>query len=111
MQVPELPPAPDSPASGSEAERLRAELEAARAELASLEDLLEELPGIFETKFRQRLRSLLDQQHLLTEENRQLRERLLSPARTGRGRSRFQPRLPQWLPRRAAQSRLGNPHT
>jgi hypothetical protein len=106
VPLPELPPA-----SGSEAERLRADLEAARAELTALEDLLEELPGIFEAKFRQRLRSLLDQQHLLAEENRQLRERLLDPARPEPTRGRFLPRLPQWLPRRAAQSRLGNPHT
>jgi hypothetical protein len=106
VPLPELPPA-----SASEAQRLQADLEAARAELAALEDLLEELPGIFEAKFRQRLLSLLDQQHLLAEENRQLRERLLAPARPEPTRGRLLPRLPQWLPRRAAQRRLGNPHT
>ena len=106
MPLPELPPA-----AGGGAERLNAELEAARAELAALEDLLEELPAIFESKFRQRLRSLLDQQHLLAEENRQLKERLLAPTGPRPGAGALRRRLPQWLPRRAAQSRLGSPHT
>jgi hypothetical protein len=107
-----LVPLPESPAAtGSEAQRLRVDLEAARAELTALEDLLEELPAIFETKFRQRLRSLLDQQFLLAEENRQLRERLIAPSRPEQGPGQFRPGLAQWLPRRAAQSRLGSPHT
>lgn len=106
MPVPGLPPASDSGP-----QRLRIELEAARAELAALEDLLEELPSIFEAKFRQRLQSLLDQRNLLAEENRRLRERLLAPAGQDRGGRRFLPGLPQWLPRRAAQRRLGIPQT
>ncbi len=104
MPLPGLPPAPET-----EPERLRNELEAARAELAALEDLLEELPSIFEAKFRQRLRSLLDQRNLLAEENRQLRERLLAPAGADRSGRRFLPGLPQWLPRRAAHRRLDSP--
>ena len=103
--MPELPPASDT-----EPQRLRSELEAARAELAALEDLLEELPSIFEAKFRQRLRSLLDQRNLLTEQNRQLRERLLAPtAPAVPPGPRLLPGLPQWLPLRAAQRRLGIP--
>jgi hypothetical protein len=102
--VPELPPA-----AGTEPQRLRSELEAARAELAALEDLLEELPSIFEAKFRQRLRSLLDQQNLLAEQNRQLRERLLAPTVPVPPGRRLLPGLPQWLPLRAAQRRLGIP--
>jgi hypothetical protein len=48
--------------------------------LFEVEQLLEDLPGIFERKFEQRLQPVLDRQQLLIEENQRLRaqvERLL----------------------------------
>jgi hypothetical protein len=105
-------PAPEPSAdAGSEAQRLMADLEAARSELAALEDLLEQLPAIFETKFRRRLTTLLDQTRLLAEQNRQLREQLCTPPGPDHRWFRLLPGLPQREPRRAAQSRLGSPHT
>ncbi len=86
------PPAPPPPRAASEpveAEDLRLELqatrlqlqasqqelEAAQRHLAELEDLVRDLPQIFERKFQQRLQPLLDQQHLLAQDNQALRER------------------------------------
>ncbi|MEB3276605.1 MAG: hypothetical protein VKM92_06530 [Cyanobacteriota bacterium] len=48
-----------------------------RARIAEMERLLEELPTIFETKFRQRLHPLLEQQQRLLDENNALRQQLL----------------------------------
>ena len=62
------------------AARLDLEREQTEARLAELEALLEELPGIFERKFSQRLQPVLERQQLLMEENQRLRtqvERLL----------------------------------
>ena len=50
-------------------ERLEEELERTRAELAAMQELLEDVPQIFERKFQQRLQPLL-------EENAQLRRQL-----------------------------------
>jgi ABC-type transporter Mla subunit MlaD len=71
--------------AGSEAARIQAlesELASTRAQLQQLQDLLAELPGIFERKFQQRLEPVLQQQHQLQEENSGLREQLrqLPPA-------------------------------
>lgn len=49
-----------------------------RARIAAMESLLEELPDIFEAKFRQRLQPLLEQQQRLIHDNEQLRQRLLA---------------------------------
>lgn len=59
------------------------DLDRARRQLADLEELIRDLPQIFERKFHQRLQPLLDQQQLLAQDNYALREqarRLLPPA-------------------------------
>ena len=64
-------------------------------ELEELQTLLEELPGIFERKFEQRLQPVLDQQQLLFAENERLRaqvERLLP--QPGEVRLRFPDKRP-----------------
>ena len=58
-------------------------------QLAELDQLIVDLPGIFERKFAQRLQPLLERQRLLSEDNQALREhlqRLLPPAREGQAR-------------------------
>lgn len=57
-------------------QHLEQQLEALRDEAAALQELLEELPEIYERKFRQRLQSILEQQQLLLEDNHLLREQL-----------------------------------
>jgi hypothetical protein len=61
---------------------LELELEAARAEVAALHEMLEDLPEIFERKFRQRVQGLVQEQQRLMHDNQMLRERLytLTPA-------------------------------
>lgn len=63
-------------------QRLEQELAAARDEATALHEMLEDLPEIFERKFRQRLHGILEQQQLLLADNRMLREQLfaLQPA-------------------------------
>lgn len=64
-------------------------------ELEELQTLLEELPGIFERKFEQRLQPVLNQQQLLLAENERLRaqvERLLP--QPGEVRLRFPDKRP-----------------
>ncbi len=56
------------------------ELAACRDEGAALHEMLEDLPEIFERKFRQRLQSILEQQQQLLADNQALREQLLSLA-------------------------------
>ena len=58
------------------AARLDLEREQTEARLAELEALLEELPGIFERKFSQRLQPVLERQKLLIEENEHLRSQV-----------------------------------
>ena len=64
----------------------------ALAHIAELEALLEDLPGIFERKFEQRLQPVLERQQRLLEENQQLRQEVLQlqPA-PGEVRLRFNP--------------------
>lgn len=57
-------------------QHLEQQLEALRDEAAALQELLEELPEIYERKFRQRLQAILEQQQLLLEDNHLLREQL-----------------------------------
>lgn len=57
-------------------QHLEQQLETLREEAAALQDLLEELPQIYESKFRQRLQGILEQQQLLLEDNHLLREQL-----------------------------------
>ena len=75
----------------------RQELEQSLGQLAELEQLIVELPGIFERKFAQRLQPLLERQRLLSEDNHALREHLqlgLPPAREGHARLGQLPKAP-----------------
>ena len=66
-------------------QRLELELAAARDEATALHEMLEDLPEIFERKFRQRLQSILEQQQRLLADNQTLREQLytLAPGAPG----------------------------
>ena len=59
-------------------QRLEMELVACRDEARALHEMLEDLPEIFERKFRQRLQSILEQQQHLLADNQALREQLHS---------------------------------
>jgi hypothetical protein len=97
----------------SSAERKLAE---ARLHIAELEALLEELPDIFERKFKQRLQPVLERQERLLNDNADLQQQIqmLAPV-PGEVRLRFNPgsmpasgapALPQ-LPSRPAMPRVG----
>jgi len=60
--------------------RLERELANIEEEVVALQEMLQELPTIFERKFQARLQQLLDHQHSLEWENRALRKRLLAIA-------------------------------
>ncbi len=53
-------------------QRLQQELDAARAELAAMHELLEEIPQIFERKFQQRLQPILEDNANLRNQLQQL---------------------------------------
>ncbi|MFM7648170.1 MAG: hypothetical protein ACKO50_08905 [Cyanobium sp.] len=79
------PASPPPSSSGEEALRIRRleqELAAARDESEALHQMLEDLPEIFERKFRQRLQAVLEHQQHLLADNQTLRDRLfaLGPA-------------------------------
>jgi septal ring factor EnvC (AmiA/AmiB activator) len=95
------------------AERKLAE---ARLQIAELEALLDEIPEIFERKFKQRLQPVLERQERLLDDNAELRHQiqLLAPV-PGEVRLRFNPEagrasnglsLPQ-LPSRPSLQRMG----
>jgi hypothetical protein len=72
-------------------------LEQSLGQLAELDQLIVDLPGIFERKFAQRLQPLLERQRLLSEDNHALREYLqlgLPPAREGHARLGLRPAAP-----------------
>jgi hypothetical protein len=97
--------------------RLKEDRDRLEEELESLHRLLEDLPEIFENKFRQRLQLVLDQQRRLLADNQMLREhlfalqpappspeaagakvRLLMPAEgSDQDRPRFHRTLQRWL--------------
>ena len=56
---------------------LEQELVKTREELQAMQALLEDLPSLFEDKFRQRLQPMLDQQQRLLSDNASLRQHLL----------------------------------
>ena len=58
---------------------LERELAKTREELQAMQDLLADLPKLFEDKFRQRLQQLLEQQQRLLRDNAMLRQHLLMP--------------------------------
>lgn len=68
------------PPLASATRRLERELTDLEGEVAALQEMLQELPTIFERKFQGRLQQLLDQQHSLEGENQALRKRLLAIA-------------------------------
>ena len=70
---------PEPPLS-SATRRLERELADIEEEVAALQEMLQELPTIFERKFQGRLQQLLDHQHSLEGENQALRKRLLAIA-------------------------------
>jgi hypothetical protein len=88
---PPPPPPPPEAVSYREQARLRLELEAARDEIAALHEMLEDLPEIFERKFRQRLQAVLDHQQRLLADNQALREHLFA---LGPAAAVERPRLP-----------------
>ena len=89
LPTPQVQAAPSAPAQSSALAvrsirelELERELEAARAEVQALHEMLEDLPEIFERKFRQRVHGLVDEQQRLLADNQLLRDRLyaLTPA-------------------------------
>jgi hypothetical protein len=66
------------PPLASATRRLERELADVEEEVAALQEMLQELPTIFERKFQGRLHQLLDHQHSLEGENHALRKRLLA---------------------------------
>ena len=87
---------------GLSAQQLERELARTREELQAMQALLEDLPSVFENKFRQRLQPLLEQQQRLLSENTVLRQHLhqLQP---GVGAAPHQPVL---LPQQQERPRL-----
>jgi len=57
-------------------EAARLELEASQHQIAELEELLNDLPTIFERKFGERIEPLIERQRLLLDENHALHDRL-----------------------------------
>jgi hypothetical protein len=75
----------------------RRELAESQEQLAALEQLIGDLPGIFERKFAERLQPLLERQRLLSDDNHALRERLqlvLPPAQGAGGAAEQGPAHP-----------------
>ena len=87
---------------GLSAQQLERELARTREELQAMQALLEDLPSVFENKFRQRLQPLLEQQQRLLSENTVLRQHLhqLQPG-VGTG-----PHQPVLLPQQQERPRL-----
>lgn len=97
----QLTPAPEAPTEAPSPRELRAverELATALAEITSLNELLEDIPEIFERKFQQRLLPLLAENQALRHQVLQLQSsptefraaELLPPVRPSRGqRPRF----------------------
>ncbi|MFM7733663.1 MAG: hypothetical protein ACKO6F_09465 [Cyanobium sp.] len=81
VPVPAAPPA-ESALVLADRQRMEMELESSRAEVAALHEMLEDLPEIFERKFRQRVQGLVEEQKRLMNDNQLLRDRLyvLTPA-------------------------------
>ena len=68
------------PSLASANHRLERELADIEEEVAALQEMLQELPTIFERKFQARLQQVLDHQSSLEGENRALRKHLLAIA-------------------------------
>ena len=85
--------------------QLEQELAKTREELLAMQALLEDLPGLFEDKFQQRLQPMLDQQQRLLSENANLSQHLLQ-LQPGSDTSTQRLLLPQQKP---ARPRLRQP--
>lgn len=97
-------------AADPEKAELLHELEVTRSELAELSQLVEELPAIFERKFRQRLEPILEEQQRLQADNTRLRQQLEAlPGSGGLGRPLLLPHLrePGGAPARRQARGLG----
>jgi hypothetical protein len=77
-------------------EDLERQVAEAQAELEQYQGLLNELPGIYEDKFRQKLRSVAEEIRHLLDERKALQEQV--------SRALVQPRAPEALPQAAANS-------
>jgi hypothetical protein len=68
--------------ASADRQRLNTALEAAQAENSALREILEDLPEIFERKFRQRVQDLIAERQRLLNDNQLLRDRLyaITPA-------------------------------
>jgi hypothetical protein len=82
-------------------EALEQELAKTREELQAMQALLEELPALFEDKFRQRLQPMLEQQQRLLDDNANLRQHLLQLQPT-----RDSGRQPVLMPRQKERPRM-----
>lgn len=93
---------PDPRTSGdAEVEAQRQALAETRERIAAMESLLEELPALFEARFRERLAPILQQQRQLLNDNAALRQQLqqLQGSRPGRHlRALGSPVLPEPVP-------------
>ena len=78
---------------------LEQELAKTREELLAMQALLEDLPGLFEDKFQQRLQPMLDQQQRLLSDNANLSQHLLQ-LQPGSDTSTQRLLLPQQKPAR-----------
>lgn len=99
------------------------QLRDAQLRLAEMEQLLRELPDIFERKYQQRLQPLREQHERLQADNAQLQQQLRQLGGAGNSQGpgplallRHLPPPRQWLPGSAqrwlaAQRRVGRPHT
>ena len=72
-----------------ERERQLQALAQTRERIAAMEALLNDLPALFEAKFRERLQPLLDQQQQLLADNADLRQQLLLLRSAGQGQRRL----------------------
>ena len=71
----QLTPAAEAP-NFRELRALERELATALAEITSLNELLEDIPEIFERKFEQRLQPVLERQERLLDDNAALRQQI-----------------------------------
>ena len=89
------------------------ELERAQEQIAELEALLAELPGIFERKFSQRLEPILERQRFLSSDNERIQRgegrALLEPQPSSREAPLVLPPQPE-LPRMGSRVRTLWPH-
>ena len=108
--APPPPPAPPTaPQVGTSTEALRLalseqQLAEARLRLSEMEELLRDLPEIFERKFQQRLQPLLERQDRLLEDNQLLRQQMRQLTATNVEMRQLPPASPAATPAPASPS-------